>query len=447
MTAVALPRARSALGMLAAIGAAMLALTCAQDSLHISGELGIGSDDRLAAFVALGAISAAFYAAAVALVLWGALPSGAVWVVLAGAVLLRTVPLAAPSFLSSDLYRYVWDGEVQNAGINPYRFIPADPALNSLRDSVIYPSINRAGYAPTIYPPAAQAVFAAVARLSATPYAMKLAMAGFEALGILVMLRLLKRAALPPAQLLIYAWNPVFIWEYAGNGHVDAMVIGLLALALLAASGRRGSFAGLAIAAATLTKLLPLVLFPALWGSRRWRMAALFAGTIAAGYACYASVGWRVLGFLPGYASEEGIGSGSGLYPIRLMAALVDVPSWAGLVWLAAVACMLAACAFRMVWFVTPPTDDADHIRRLGADALLLAGIVTIGLTPHYAWYFGWLSFLACLAPWRSMIWLTLACGLLYLDPIHTGLWQPALLYAPCLVLAIRDYALSARRD
>ena len=32
-------------------------------------------------------------------------------------------------FLSSDIYRYVWDGRVQAAGINPYAYVPADAAL------------------------------------------------------------------------------------------------------------------------------------------------------------------------------------------------------------------------------------------------------------------------------------------------------------------------------
>src|ERR1700704_4003986 len=31
--------------------------------------------------------------------------------------------------LSTDLYRYIWDGRVQGAGINPYLHVPADPAL------------------------------------------------------------------------------------------------------------------------------------------------------------------------------------------------------------------------------------------------------------------------------------------------------------------------------
>jgi hypothetical protein len=33
-----------------------------------------------------------------------------------------------------DLYRYVWDGRVQAAGLNPYSYAPADPELAALRD-------------------------------------------------------------------------------------------------------------------------------------------------------------------------------------------------------------------------------------------------------------------------------------------------------------------------
>jgi alpha-1,6-mannosyltransferase len=67
--------------------------------------------------------------------------------VLGLAIALRALLLTAPPILSTDIYRYVWDGRVQAAGIDPYRYIPADPALASLRDPVVYPQINRADYA------------------------------------------------------------------------------------------------------------------------------------------------------------------------------------------------------------------------------------------------------------------------------------------------------------
>jgi hypothetical protein len=40
--------------------------------------------------------------------------------VLAGGILLQLAALSAPPRNSNDLYRYVWDGRVQAAGIDPY---------------------------------------------------------------------------------------------------------------------------------------------------------------------------------------------------------------------------------------------------------------------------------------------------------------------------------------
>ena len=50
------------------------------------------------------------------------------------ALLMITVAVQATGLLvfpltSDDIYRYVWDGRVQLAGIDPYRFVPLDPAL------------------------------------------------------------------------------------------------------------------------------------------------------------------------------------------------------------------------------------------------------------------------------------------------------------------------------
>lgn len=430
---------------LGGLGLALFGIIALQDSLHLPGELGIGSDDLLTAFVWLGLVAGALFLICCRLVLTRPMPRAAIWMILAVAVLLRVIPILSPSFLSTDLYRYVWDGRVQDAGINPYRYIPSARELVPLRDPVIYPNINRSDYAPTIYPPAAQAVFAAISAVSPTTRAVKVVMTGFEIVAVLAMMRLLQLARRPVTHVLVYAWNPIFAWEYAGNGHVDAAAIGCIALALLAVATRRAGWAGVAIAAATLVKFLPVVLFPALWRDRRVRMALIFAASIVAAYACYASVGLKVFGFLGGYANEEGLGSGYGIFFVHLIDSAVPLPQWAGTAWMAGVAVLLGAVAIRMVWFRPQPLDEPARVRRIGADALLLATITTVGLTPHYAWYFGWIGFLACLAPWRCVLWLTAVCLALYLDPIHTNLLRTSAIYGPFLILAILDWRRSRR--
>jgi alpha-1,6-mannosyltransferase len=182
---------RLLLCLLVGFGGALLALTVCGLLLDIPASTGGPRITRMNELAGLLVVSAVVYFGAVRLILRNAWPCGTVWIVLGVAVALRMLLLTVPPTLSSDIYRYVWDGRVQANGINPYRYIPADPALASLRDAVIYPQINRADYARTIYPPFAQMAFAAVGRIWDSVMGMRLAMLGFEALGIICLLRLL----------------------------------------------------------------------------------------------------------------------------------------------------------------------------------------------------------------------------------------------------------------
>ena len=71
---------------------------------------------HLAAFVGSLCVAGALWLLAVAIVRRGRLPPRTIWLVLGVAVAMRLLTLAAPPVLSSDLYRYVWDGRVQLAG-------------------------------------------------------------------------------------------------------------------------------------------------------------------------------------------------------------------------------------------------------------------------------------------------------------------------------------------
>ena len=208
------------------------------------------------------------------------------------------------------------------------------------------------------------------------------------------------------------------------------------------------AWAGVAIAAATLVKFLPVVLVPALWRERRAPVARRRAlATVVVLYACYASVGLRVFGFLGGYADEEGLGSGTGLFAIRLLGSLVPLPRWAGAA-LDGRASRPCSAWSPSAWSGSRRTL-ADPARRCAGSAptrCCWPSIATVGLTPHYAWYFGWLAFLACLAPWRCVLWLTAACLLLYLDPVHTNLAGTAAVYGPFLLLALLDWRRPRRR-
>jgi alpha-1,6-mannosyltransferase len=137
--------------------------------------------------------------------------------------------------ISTDVFRYVWDGRVQAAGINPYLHVPDDGALASLRDGAIYPHINRSDYAPTIYPPASQVVFYLVTRISEAPIAMKAAMVAFEALAVWAILQLLAALLTPPAYSL-HGSPPPSLGRY--HQAIRAEIAFHLATAILTLSGQ-----------------------------------------------------------------------------------------------------------------------------------------------------------------------------------------------------------------
>jgi alpha-1,6-mannosyltransferase len=414
-------------------------------AMHVPGAANVGSEHLADLFVAVMAVSAVVYFAAVALVLRRSASPAAVWWVLVVAIAMRLPVLFAPPFLSSDVNRYIWDGMVQAAGINPYRYVPADPALASLRDDAIYPNVSRRDYALTIYAPTAQVIFAAVARISPTVAAMKTAMLALELVAMAAILRLLDLARLPRVRLLIYAWNPLAVWAFAGNGHVDVAAIAFVALALLARGLRRDSLAGAALGAAILIKFLPAVIAPALWRRWDWRMPAACAAVIVTLYACYIGVGWRVLGFLHGYAGEEGIEQGSGIWLLAGLAKLTTLPAEAPWLYFVLIAAGLMALAATIALRGRAPTDPGEDLVRVAGNAAILAACVIVAISPHYPWYFVWLAVPACIVPYRSVVFLSVAPLLLYRNPLDERFLWSSLLYLPAILLAVLDYRRAKR--
>jgi hypothetical protein len=421
------------------LGVAIIGLVVAGALLHVPGAENVGSVPLVNAFVALLAVAGVCHLGAVAVVLRQPVSRRTIWLVLAVAGAIRVPPLIAPPFLSSDLYRYVWDGRVQQSGINPYRYIPADPALTALRDAAIYPHINRRDYAPTIYPPMAQVIFRTVAALAQSTLAIKLAMVTFELLGVLCLIRLLTIAGLPTARVLIYAWNPLAAWDFAGNGHIDAAAAGLVALALLLRAARRDGWTGIVLGAAVAVKFLPAAVVPALWRRWDWKLPLACIAVIIGLYACYASVGWRVFGFLADYGREEGLDQGGGFWLLAGVSDLMPLTPLAVKLYLAATALVLGGLAVWVGFRGRQPLGGPQAAVKVCGHAALLATAALIAASPHYPWYFPWLAVPACLAPLRSTIWLSVAALLLYVDPLHEQFLWPALLWAPAIVLALLD--------
>ena len=348
----------------------------------------------------------------------------AVWVVLNGqanrwtfliivacAIGCQLICIFSPPYFSTDIYRYVWDGKVQAAGINPYLYIPADSHLAFLRDLNIYPHINRRDYAHTIYPPGAQMLFLLITRLGASVRWMKIGMVALELSAIPVLVRLLAALGLRREQVLVYAWHPLLLWEVASSGHVDAAALPLIALALLFYLRNKPVATGAALAGATLIKLYPIALLPALFRRsawRDWKMPAVLIATIAAGYACYLSVGLRVLGFLPDYAKEEGLASGSRYFLLTLARNILHRDTLPTAVFYAFAALLLMGLA---VWAFLRSEDSPLAAVRC---SFALAAALMLLFSSHYPWYYLWLLPFLTVIPWLPMLYFVTACFYLY---------------------------------
>ena len=424
--------------LLAVIGALLVGLVAGGLALLDWQPIGLAREIRLAEFIASLCVAGALWLLAVVVVLRGRLPPEAIWLVVGVAVAMRLLTLSAPPVLSSDIYRYVWDGRVQRAGINPYRYIPNADALAFLRDDAVYPQINRADYAPTVYPPTAQAIFALAAFVSPGVFGMKLIITAFDALAMFALIVLLRAGGRDPAQLLIYAWLPLPVWEFAGNGHIDGAAAGLLMLALLASVRGRSLWTGVLLAGAALTKFLPVVVLPAFWRPRDWRLPLAFTATAIALYLPYVGAGRQALGFLPSYLAEERFENGSGIFLLQLLSHIVPLPDWVSMLYVVLVLGALGVLAVRFAFMSPLPAAGGARVASQARQAIILSAILLVALSPHYPWYFAWLAPLACLAPLPAVLWILAAAPLLAHGSFEY-LAVPALVYVPAVVLAAID--------
>jgi len=291
------------------------------------------SDDHIAPFLNVWMISFLPYFAACAFVLttkplvgrWRWVELG---IILLGAFLLRVMLLPLPPDLSHDSWRYLWDARVTLHGFSPYVFAPGDKTLAALQNSFLYTN-SRFRNVPTIYPPGAQAIYLLSYLLAADNlYFLKGLFVIFDMITCIALIVLLGRKGFDQRRVILYAWCPLPIIEFALEGHVDVITLTFTILAILSASNHRlrgRMLTGFLIGLATLTKFYPILLLVVILPGgdekdtpvmRRIQyhyvplLASCFV-TIIAGYLPYLILGHgQAFGFFATYASEQGQNAG-----------------------------------------------------------------------------------------------------------------------------------------
>jgi alpha-1,6-mannosyltransferase len=337
-------------------------------------------------------ISFALYAYAVWLILQGQQLSTTrqIMLIFAFGIAFRAVLVFSHPDLSSDMYRYVWDGRVQANGINPYLYPPDASEVAHLRDETIWPLINRKGVV-TVYPAGAELAYAALWRIwPDNIHWFQTVMAAGDLLAGALLVALLRALGQNPLTVLIYLWSPLVIVETAHSAHVDGLVLPLLVGAWLSRVKGRDGLTGLLLGVAAAVKLYPILLLPILWRAHdsegRFRPAlstplAFLAGFLIP-YIPYLSVGKGVIGFLPSYLKEQ-FNPGLAFFIGLLVKKAGGNPEQVILILLFGTLVVIYCTLF----YLRPPADGAHAIRRciwpIGAFTLLTQNL--------FPWYMLWL--------------------------------------------------------
>ena len=246
-----------------------------------------------------------------------------VGVIVGFALLFRVVMVFSYPIQEVDIYRYMWDGEVQTQGVSPFQFSPHavlaanaqtnDPDLKKLvthrdSDAAVAEVLRRVHYGelPTIYPPTSQLVFRASAMVTPSGitvvqrlWIMKAVLIAFDLGVLLLLIKMLALCRMPVGLSVAYGWCPLLMKEIANSGHLDAIAVFLSVLAIYLlirlvsrttqnAVQNRSPFSwavltALVLAAAVGAKIYPIVLAPLVFAgivrSCNW-LAAIGAGIV-----------------------------------------------------------------------------------------------------------------------------------------------------------------------
>jgi hypothetical protein len=360
----------------------------------------------------------------------------AAWFILGAAVLFRLTLFPLPPTLSDDLYRYRWDGRIQQLGYNPYAHPPDDPALAHLRDAEWERVAGRE--IPTVYPPLIQLVFRATYRILPGTIAFKLPFVLADLLLVGILAGWIRATAGRNYLLALYAWNPLVVVEFAASGHYDSLATAATVAACLLIIKGRGTLSTLLLAAAAMIKAFPFLLFP-LWLRRAgwprtqhgWILLFAAATVILAFALPYADALPVFLASMSRYTAHWSNNAS--------LAALLE---WFSHSREMAVGLGAGIVTGLSLWLAA---RNVDSVRA----AYLLFGSTLLLSTNAFSWYFSWIIPFLCFFPNPAWLLLTVLQFLSYhvLIPYQaSGTWrfEPGYLfltYAPFfLVLAFQRW-------
>jgi hypothetical protein len=196
-------------------------------------------------------------------------------------IALRAMLLFSVPNLSDDVYRFVWDGNLLQSGINPFDHLPSYYVDNQIfikgNTLELYQLLNSKQYF-TIYPPLCQAIFGlsgllSFHSLSVNIFIIKIFLFAAECGTLFGLSRLVKYTRFPNINqraVVLYALNPLALIEVCGNIHFEGLMICFLMAGIYFYSQclennfnyKSLIYSSLCVSFSICAKLLPLMFLP-----------------------------------------------------------------------------------------------------------------------------------------------------------------------------------------
>lgn len=201
--------------------------------------------------------------------------NGLLFFILLIALLARLSLLGTPSVLEDDYHRYLWDGAVTFSGFNPYAYSP-EQILELREEGGVYDrlikqsnghfgQINHPEFS-TVYPPAAQAIFAFTHWLSPfNPDGLRLVLLILEGGCIAFILAILHSLGRSKLWVALYAWNPLVLKEITNSMHMEPILMLPVLAAIWFVLKKQFTFSTIALGIAAGVKIWPALLVIVIW--------------------------------------------------------------------------------------------------------------------------------------------------------------------------------------
>jgi hypothetical protein len=211
-----------------------------------------------------------------------ALPQHLLIATIAVTLLVRISFITMQPIGSDDIYRYLWEGKVQAAGINPYLYAPDAPELRHLHSTTL-PSVVNHPDMKTVYFPLAQWIYYLSYQVSGEGiWGFKLMLFLAETITVLGLFLLTTRLRIPNTFTLLYALCPLPILQFGVDAHMDGLGLPLLVFGLLCYSREKRILAFVLLGLSISMKPVAAVFLPVLWFYEKGLWAKLRSALIPA---------------------------------------------------------------------------------------------------------------------------------------------------------------------